>query len=48
MTVSRGWTRHDLQARRFRQLLAEQDPDFERKAADIIGLLSASIFSPKW
>ena len=38
MTVSRIWTRHGLQPHRLRRYLLSEDPDFEKKAADIIGL----------
>ena len=38
MTVSRIWTRHGLQPHRLRRYMLSEDPDFEKKAADIIGL----------
>ena len=38
MAVSRIWTRHGLQPHRLRRYMLSDDPDFEKKAADIIGL----------
>ena len=38
MTVSRIWARHGLQPHRLRRYMLSDDPDFEKKAADIIGL----------
>jgi transposase len=38
MTVSRVWARHGLQPHRLRRYMLSEDPDFEEKAADIIGL----------
>ena len=38
MTVSRVWARHGLQPHRLRRYMLSEDPDFEQKAADIIGL----------
>ena len=38
MTVSRVWARHGLQPHRLRRYMLSEDPDFEKKAADIIGL----------
>ncbi len=38
MMVARVWTRAGLQPHRFRRYMASTDPDFETKAADIIGL----------
>jgi transposase len=38
MTVSRIWARHGLQPHRLRRYMLSEDPDFEKKAADIIGL----------
>ena len=38
MTVSRVWARHGLQPYRVRRYMLSEDPDFEKKAADIIGL----------
>jgi len=38
MTVSRVWHRHGLQPHRLRHHMVSDDPDFEVKAADIIGL----------
>ena len=41
MTVSRVWARHGLQPHRLRRYMLSEDPDFEKKAADIIGLYLA-------
>ena len=41
MTVSRVWTRHGLQPHRLRRYMLSEDPHFEKKAADIIGLYLA-------
>ena len=38
MMVARVWQRHGLQPHRLARYLASDDPDFERKAADILGL----------
>ena len=38
MMVARVWTRHGLKPQRLDRYMASNDPDFERKAADIIGL----------
>src|SRR5215813_13131711 len=38
MMVARVWAKHGLQPHRLERYLASDDPDFERKAADIIGL----------
>lgn len=38
MMVQRVWTKHRLQPHRLERYMASDDPDFESKAADIIGL----------
>lgn len=38
MMVSRVWAKHGLQPHRLEGYLASNDPDFETKAADVIGL----------
>lgn len=38
MTVTRIWTKHALKPHRMEGYLASNDPDFEAKAADVIGL----------
>jgi transposase len=38
MAVTRVWNRHGLQPHRLRHHMVSDDPDFETKAADIIGL----------
>ena len=38
MMVARVWARHSLKPHRLERDMASDDPDFERKAADIIGL----------
>ena len=38
MTVSRIWAKHGLKPHRLEGYIASNDPDFESKAADIIGL----------
>lgn len=38
MMVARVWRKHGLQPHRFARYMASNDPDFEKKAADIIGL----------
>lgn len=38
MTVARVWRRAGLQPHRLERYVASPDPDFERKAADVIGL----------
>jgi transposase len=38
MTVARVWRKHGLKPHRIERYMASNDPDFEKKAADIIGL----------
>jgi len=38
MMVARVWTKHGLKPHRLDRYMASNDPDFEKKAADIIGL----------
>lgn len=38
MMVARVWARHGLKPHRLERYMTSDDPDFERKAADIIGL----------
>src|SRR6266576_1572301 len=38
MMVARVWRKHGLQPHRIERYMASNDPDFEKKAADIIGL----------
>lgn len=38
MLVARVWQKHRLQPHRLERYLASDDPEFERKAADVIGL----------
>ncbi len=38
MTVTRIWAKHALKPHRLKGYLASNDPDFESKAADVIGL----------
>src|SRR6516164_11490518 len=38
MMVARVWVKHGLKPQRLDRHMASNDPDFERKAADIIGL----------
>ena len=38
MTVSRIWAKHGIKPHRLEGYLASNDPDFEAKAADVIGL----------
>jgi transposase len=38
MMVARVWAKHGLQPHRLERYLASNDPDFEAKAADVIGL----------
>lgn len=38
MTVARVWQKHGIQPHRMERYMASDDPDFEAKAADIIGL----------
>ena len=38
MMVARVWRKHGLQPHRIERYMASNDPDFEQKAADIIGL----------
>lgn len=46
MTVTRIWGKHALKPHRLEGYLASNDPDFEAKAADVIGLyLHLSIIS---
>ena len=50
MMVARVWRKHGLKPHRIERYMASNDPDFEKKAADIIGLYlnppaHAAIFS---
>ena len=38
MMVARVWAKHALKPHRLERYMASNDPDFERKAADVIGL----------
>src|SRR5271166_6931012 len=38
MMVARAWAKHGLKPRRLDRYMATNDPDFEQKAADVIGL----------
>src|SRR5262245_37040532 len=38
MMVARVWAKHDLTPHRLERYMASDDPEFERKAADVIGL----------
>ena len=38
MTVARIWAKHGLKPHRLERYMASNDPDFETKAADVIGL----------
>ena len=38
MMVARVWSKHGLKAHRIERYMASNDPDFQKKAADIIGL----------
>jgi hypothetical protein len=38
MMVARVWRKHGLKPHRIERYVASKDPDFEKKAADIIGL----------
>lgn len=38
MAVARTWRKHGIQPHRFERYMASNDPDFETKAADVIGL----------
>ena len=38
MMVARVWRKHGLKPHRFERCMASHDPDFEKKAADIVGL----------
>ena len=38
MMVARVWTRHGLKPHRLDRYMASDDPEFERKAADVLGL----------
>lgn len=38
MTVSRIWAKHNIKPHRLESYIASNDPDFETKAADVIGL----------
>ena len=44
MTVARIWAKHGIKPHRLEGYLASNDPDFEAKAADVIGLEDC----PKW
>ncbi|MEX3969067.1 IS630 family transposase, partial [Paraburkholderia sp. EG286B] len=49
MTVQRIWRKHDIRPRRLDTHMVSNDPDFETKAADVIGLylnppLHAAVF----
>ena len=46
MTVSRIWARHGLQPHRLRRFMLSEDPDFEKKAADIIGSILTLLIMP--
>ena len=43
MMVARTWKKHGLQPHRMSRYMASNDPDFEAKAADVIGLSPATI-----
>lgn len=43
MMVARVWARHGLTPHRLERYMASDDPDFERKAADVIGVIGHSI-----
>lgn len=38
MMIARVWSRHGLKPHRLERYMASDDPDFERKAADVLGL----------
>jgi transposase len=38
MTVARTWQKHGIQPHRMERYMASNDPDFESKAADVLGL----------
>ncbi len=38
MTIARVWRKHGLRPHQLDRYMASNDPDFEKKAADIIGL----------
>src|SRR6266852_2684324 len=38
MMVARVWRRHGIQPHRMERYMASNDPEFEKKAADVIGL----------
>ena len=38
MMVARTWKKHGIQPHRMSRYMASNDPDFEQKAADVIGL----------
>lgn len=38
MMVARIWAKHGLEPHRIERYMASNDPDFEAKAADVIGL----------
>lgn len=38
MVVARIWAKHGLKLHRLERYMASDDPDFEAKAADVIGL----------
>jgi transposase len=46
MTVARAWRRAGLKPHRLERYVASPDPDFERKAADIIGLYLRALSQP--
>src|SRR6266849_3747670 len=46
MMVARVWAEHGLQPHRLEHYMASDDPDFETKAADIIGLYPVLPLSP--
>jgi hypothetical protein len=46
MTVSRIWARHGLQPHRLRRSMLSEDPDFQKKAADIIGSILTLLIMP--
>lgn len=45
MTVARIWAKHGIKPHRLEGYLASNDPDFEAKAADVIGLYLSPQFS---
>ena len=42
MMIARVWRKHSLKPQRLDGYMTSDDPDFEKKAADIIGLYLAS------